>query len=107
MLLGHLHDQTSDSNATGRAQVSRVIVFLESNATRTTHHQFCICSVLNLILDIRDPFLQGPSPFTERNDVGSWDGGVLGGIVIDAFSIAAFTRGTLGNSWVASRFALF
>lgn len=106
MLLGHLHDQASDGNATGRAQVSRFIVFLEMNATRPTHHQFCICGVLNLILDPCDLSLQGTSPFTKRNDVGSWDGGVFGGIVIDTSGIAAFARGTLGYSGVASRFPL-
>ena len=106
MLLGHLHDQASDGNATGRAQVSRFIVFLEMNATRPTHHQFCICGVLNLILDPCDLSLQGTSPFTKRNDVGSWDGGVFGGIIIDTSGIAAFARGTLWYSGVASRFPL-
>lgn len=81
-------------------------MLVEADASSAPHHQLRVGGMLYILLGPCQLFLEGAGLFPQRYNIRPWDGGVTGGVVIDALGIAPFARSTSRDSGVASGFAL-
>ena len=81
-------------------------MLVEADASSAPHHQLRVGGMLYILLGQCELFLEGAGLFPQRYNIRPWDGGVTGGVVIDALGIAPFAGSTSRDSGVASGFAL-